>query len=241
MKRFFVIWGVVLVVLVAVTTQSSAESSYTGFCVKTKKGTVRLVVDSSNCTTSETFVPLTTGPQGPQGPPGVGLNLLQIALLRWYGANTSGHSFPAGSPVGVAFDGANIWVSNFNSNTVTKLQTSDGANLGNFPVGTAPVGVAFDGANIWVTNKSDNDVTKLRASDGANLGNFPVGTAPQQVAFDGENVWVANSGSNDVTKLRASDGTNLGSFPVGTGPIGVAFDGANIWVGNNTSNSVSKL
>ncbi len=69
MKRFFVIWGVVLAVLVAITTQGSAES-YTGFCVKTKKGTVRLVADSSNCTTSETFVPWTAGPQGPQGPQG---------------------------------------------------------------------------------------------------------------------------------------------------------------------------
>lgn len=69
MKRYFVIWGVVLIVLVAITTQISAES-YTGFCVKTKKGTVRLVADSSNCTTSETFVPWTAGPQGPQGPKG---------------------------------------------------------------------------------------------------------------------------------------------------------------------------
>ncbi len=70
MKRCFVIWGIVLIVLAAVTTESSAQSSYTGFCVKTKKGTVRLVADSSNCTTSETFVPWTAGPQGPQGPKG---------------------------------------------------------------------------------------------------------------------------------------------------------------------------
>ena len=35
-------------------------------------------------------------------------------------------------PVGVAFDGANIWVTNPEYNGVTKLRASDGANLGTF-------------------------------------------------------------------------------------------------------------
>ena len=52
------------------------------------------------------------------------------------------------SPIGVVFDGANIWVANSGSSTVTKLQANTGAVLGTFQVGTGPVGVAFDGANI---------------------------------------------------------------------------------------------
>jgi len=52
----------------------------------------------------------------------------------------------------VAFDGANIWVTNWGDGTVSKLRASDGANLGTFAVGGDPNGVAFDGANIWVTN-----------------------------------------------------------------------------------------
>jgi hypothetical protein len=51
-----------------------------------------------------------------------GPNPMQIALLRWYDANQSGITFPVGSgPVGICFDGANIWVANNNSNNVTKL------------------------------------------------------------------------------------------------------------------------
>jgi YVTN family beta-propeller protein len=167
---------------------------------------------------------------------------LQIALLRWYDANTTGNSFSVGNtPYGVAFDGASIWVARFNSNNVTKLRASDGTVLGTYPAGSNPEVVAFDGANIWVVNYGGNNVTKLRASDGTNLGTFPVGTHPQGIAFDGANIWVANSGSGTVTKLQASDGTNLGTFPVGNGPWGVAFDGANIWITNAGSNSVSKL
>jgi len=46
---------------------------------------------------------------------------LQIAILHWYDANLT-TSFSVGSaPTGVAFDGANIWVANFSSNSVSKL------------------------------------------------------------------------------------------------------------------------
>ena len=171
-----------------------------------------------------------------------GPNPLQIALLRWYEASQNGASFAVGSlPRGVTFDGANIWVANRSSNTVTKLRASDGAVLGAFAVGSAPFGVAFDGANIWVANVNGNNVTKLRASDGTSLGVFGVGITPQGVAFDGANVWVTNGGDGTVTKLRASDGANLGTFAVGSVPVGVAFDGANIWVANIGSNNVTKL
>lgn len=70
----------------------------------------------------------------------------------------------------MCFDGANIWVANYGSNSVTKLEANDGKVLGTFTVGTEPANVAFDGANIWVTNWvtnfGSNNVTKLRASDG---------------------------------------------------------------------------
>jgi len=183
-----------------------------------------------------------TGPQGdpgPQGIPGVGFNPLQIALLRWHDVNQTGNQFSVGAyPLGIAFDGANIWVVNSNNSNVTKLRASDGANLGTFTVGGLPYGIAFDGANIWVAN---GGVTKLRASDGANLGTFATDAFPYNVGFDGTNIWVANYSHDSVTKLRPSDGANLGTFAVGSNPLGIAFDGANIWVGNWGSNNVMKL
>jgi len=47
---------------------------------------------------------------------------------------------PGGTvPNGLAFDGANVWVTNFYSNTATKIRASDGALLGNYPVGVNPM------------------------------------------------------------------------------------------------------
>ena len=163
--------------------------------------TVTIVAGNNDL--SVTLLPtLTQGPPGPQGPPGVGLNPLQVAILRWYQANVTGLQFPVGSgPSGVAFDGANIWVSNRFDNTVSKLRASDGTNLGAFAVGSQPIGVAFDGANIWVANYASGTVTELRASDGTVLGSFAAGTGPVAVGFDGTNIWVVNGGSNTVSKM----------------------------------------
>ena len=136
-------------------------------------------------------------PTVPVGPGGTPINPQQVALLKW--APHSGLSFPVGSaPYGVAFDGANIWIANNGSNTVTKLRVSDSAVQGTFSVGTNPRGVAFDGANIWVANYFSNNVTKLRASDGALQGTFSVGNNPSSVASDGPNIWVANQGGFPV-------------------------------------------
>jgi RHS repeat-associated protein len=150
---------------------------------------------------------------------------------------------PVGTyPLGVVFDGINIWVANDLSDNVTKIRPSDGSVLGTFAAGSSPWGIVFDGANIWVTNNGTNTVTKLRASDGVILGTFAVGTYPEGLAFDGANIWVANRFSNSVTKLRTSDGMVLGTFPVGMAPDNVIFDGNNIWAVSDTQPaSVTKL
>jgi len=137
------------------------------------------------------------------------LNPKAVALLRWYPANLTTSYSVGHHPEGVAFDGANMWVTNYNDNTVSKLRASDGTHQGTFPVGEGPFGVAFDGANIWVVNKEGNSVTKLRASDGTNLGTFPVGVSPWDATFDGANIWVTNGQSQTVSKLRASSGAKI--------------------------------
>ena len=171
------------------------------------------------------------------------LNPLQVALLRWYEASEAGNDFAVGNQSSfVAFDGANIWVTNQSDDTVSKLRASYGMTLGTFAVGRDPLGLAFDGAHIWVANEDDATVSKLRASDGVEAAGSPfaVGNDPFGVAFDGANIWVTNFSDHTVSKLRASDGMALGTFAVGNFPLLMAFDGANIWVANALGDTLSK-
>jgi len=167
-------------------------------------------------------------------------NLSLLATLRWDLLRSQSNFAVGNGPLGIAFDGASIWVANSLGNTVTKLRAIDGSPQGTFPVGLAPVAIAFDGTNIWVANRGSDTVTKLRASDGVLQGTYPVGQNPNGIAFDGVNMWVPNDGSATVTKLRASDGSLQGTFSVGTRPSSIAFDGTNIWV-VHTSLSISEI
>jgi len=107
------------------------------------------------------------------------------------------------TPVGLTFDGENIWVGNFRSDAVMKLRPSDGATLGTFAVGERPRSqIAFDGTHIWVTNSAGNTITKLRASDGVTVETLPVGKGPRAVVFDGSRIWVGNYLSNSVTRIE---------------------------------------
>lgn len=70
-------------------------------------------------------------------------------------------NYPTGAGSrGIAFDGVNIWVTNFAANTVSKVDPATGSSV-SFPVGNGPEGVAFDGTSIWVTGSASNNVTKL--------------------------------------------------------------------------------
>lgn len=187
-----------------------------------------------------------TGPTGPQGPIGLpgppDQRAYNAALLHWYP-----QTFPAGNvPVGLAFDGTNIWVTNHNTGgpgSVTELQASSGAVVNTIPLSGNPSGnpngIAFDGANIWLTAGSPNGpvLIELQASTGAVLGTYSFGgNAPNGVAFDGTNLWVAN-GTGNVLEFQASTGSLINTYPLGavTSSSGVAFDGTYIWVSGRNS------
>ena len=137
----------------------------------------------------------------------LGANSQQVAMLRWYEANTFLPSVSTGAePYGIAFDGANMWVVNWHDLTVSKISVNDGVTLGTYTVGSLSAGIAFDGANVWVANSFGATVTKIRARDGHTIGTYATGSYPWQVAFDGHYIWVSNHMDSTVTKLRASSG-----------------------------------
>ncbi|HWZ84211.1 MAG TPA: hypothetical protein VNW47_16405 [Terriglobales bacterium] len=143
------------------------------------------------------------------------------------------------NPVAMAYDGANLWVVNQDSNTVTKVRGWDATVLGTFAVGTSPSAIAFDGTTMWVTSQGGNSITRLNLNGGKVAG-YKV-SSPTAIAFDGVDMWVTSSTSNTLMKLNGRDGKLRGTFPAGSAPSAIAFDGANIWVVNGNSGTVSKM
>src|SRR5262245_38082025 len=67
---------------------------------------------------------------GATGVGDAGQDPAQLATLHWYDVNKTFADRPVGaSPVGVAYDGANIWVANAGANNVSKLDAATGATI----------------------------------------------------------------------------------------------------------------
>jgi YVTN family beta-propeller protein len=149
---------------------------------------------------------------------------------------------PGVFPGEIAFDGANIWVTDFFFSTLIKVRASDGVILGRYSGVYEPLRIASNGTSVWAATEL-GDLYKVRTSDGVVEQVIDLGSSPSgQVLFDGTNIWVASWGvGNGLTKIRPSDGAILGVSTVGKSPFGLAFDGENIWVTNNADDTVSKV
>ena len=147
------------------------------------------------------------------------------------------------NPVGIAFDGSRLWITNFDlpgSGTVSIVTPGASIPWSVTKVTTGfdlPMGIVFDGSNIWVANVHSGDLTKLD-ENGAILQSVHVGTT-QFIGFDGTNIWVPGPGS--VTVVQAATGTIVATL-TGNGIASgnaVAFDGERIMITNPNAGTVS--
>jgi DNA-binding beta-propeller fold protein YncE len=185
----------------------------------------------------------------------VGL-LATAAVAPAVPAGASSYGFS--DPTGIAFDGRDIWVTNYTGNSVTELNGSTGAWVRTFSAPSRgfdePDGIVFvdnlqaGPSSVWVTNTMGNSVTELPTSGGAS---HVVDAAschfdrPGGITTDGTDLWVTNGASNTVTEIQASDQTCIRTLSGGRYgfdfPNAITYDGSHIWVANQSGNSLTEI
>ena len=167
--------------------------------------------------------------------------LMMVDPTQPSGAVTTVASTLLPFPVGIAFDGARVWVVNSAPPvgvsivtpgasipwTVTTVTTGDGV----------ATGAIFDGANVWIT---DSQLRRLDAS-GAIVQTVAVSATSTHPLFDGANIWVPDFSGDSVSVVRASTGVILQTL-TGNGlktPVAAAFDGERVLVTNPSGDGVS--
>jgi hypothetical protein len=162
----------------------------------------------------------------------------QIAILRWYQANTGPtvFSIPADNrALGTVFDGANIWVASAAPETNSgylNVFNINGQRLNAVPIKLAgepyPSGLAYDGSNIWVAS--------FQTLQKVNVVTHTVSTVkvqgllyPYALAFDGSHIWVTDV-ANAVFAVSIASPYSAQGFSVGSKPMLIAFDGDCMWI-----------
>ena len=190
-----------------------------------------------------------TGPQGEQGETGPAgpvnrISNEQIGMLAWYDDPGAPSTIRVGAvPYGIAFDGTDIYVSNYAGNTVSVIDPTTSQVTHTITGFNGPYGIAYDGTDIYVTNANSGTVSVIDPETKAVMGTpIGVGTSPYGIAYDGTNIYVTNNSDGTVSVIdpetKAVMGTPIG---VGTSPYGIAYDGTNIYVTNNSDDTVSVI
>lgn len=143
-------------------------------------------------------------------------------------------------PIELAFDGHNVWVTDYDSSDVTAVgEYGQVLKVIQLPSNANPEGILFDGRFIWTANNGAgaNSVSKIDPKTLTLLATYPVDANPDGVAFDGTYIWVTNSNSNNVTRLDRQTGAIQRTYATGSFPLSIIFDGKNMWIGNGQSDS----
>src|SRR5262249_33723335 len=136
------------------------------------------------------------------------------------------------TPVNLALkpDGGELIVSNFDSNSVSIVETTTDEVNGSYLVGTQPARgiVTSDNSRVYVSNFGSNNVAVYDIDNGKVMASLPVGSHPDGLALSkSENyLLVLDSESGDVTviqrrkptKLEPSEYSLLTMIPVGVQP-----------------------
>jgi hypothetical protein len=150
------------------------------------------------------------------------------------------------TPLGVAFDGTNLWTAN-NLGSVSIITPQATTPYPQTTVSTgflSPTGILYDGAHIWVTDVEASTLLKLSPT-GAILQTVATGTSPMYPAFDGANIWVPNFLDESITVVQASTGDIVATIAKDAtnqllDPAAASFDGQRVLVTNAGSVTIFK-
>jgi peptide/nickel transport system substrate-binding protein len=147
------------------------------------------------------------------------------------------------SPSGVAVGEDAVWVTNSDSNSVSRIDPQSHDVKQTIAVGNSPSGVAVAGGFVWVANALDGTVSQIdpRAGGGKVLQAIPVGNQPTSMAAGDDMVWVANSADSTLTRIDATQGKAQPPVKLSGGADALAVGEGGVWVAGERSGTVTEI
>jgi hypothetical protein len=170
-------------------------------------------------------------------------NLYVIDPTQPAGPVTVAASSLGNNPLGIAFDGTNVWTAN-GIGSVSIISPQSPYTVTTVTTGfSEPYGVVYDGAHIWVTDFNAGKLLRLDAT-GNIVQTVAVGTGSDTPVFDGANIWVPNEVDSSISVVQASTGNVVATISADANnklvlPVAASFDGERILVTNLVGNSVT--
>ena len=161
------------------------------------------------------------------------INAFQVVGAATYDLRVVAGIRVGNGPEGIAYDSnkGEIFVANYESNTVSVISDNTNTVIANVTVGTSPAGVAYNSGKgeVWVTNNGEGTVSVISDSTNTVVANVTVENNPIGIAYDSEKreMFVTNNGDGTVSVISDSSNsviTTLTLSPWAYQPWGVAYN-----------------
>src|SRR6266540_2589491 len=164
-----------------------------------------------------------------------------VGLLTASGSKIAGEVEVGASPAGVAAGDGSIWVTNFDDQTISRVDSDTRVVTQTIQVGSGPSGVAYGGGSVWIANNLDGTVSRIDPKANRVVQVLKVGYGPNGVATGERSVWVANTAERTVSRIDPTSGKVTATISVSAGATDLAVGNGSIWVANELDGTVSRI
>lgn len=152
----------------------------------------------------------------------------------------SEYNSPGGTPEGLAWDGTNMWSSDFGDSEIYKHNSDMTIHTTYNSPGNGVRSLAWDGTNMWSIDSDDNKIYKHNSDMTVNNSYNTPSTAPHALAWDGSRIWSSDIGLNKIYKHNVDLTVDTTYDSPDTSPTGLMWDGTNIWSSDPNSDKIYK-
>jgi hypothetical protein len=148
------------------------------------------------------------------------------------------------APQVVEFDGTDLWVSNFSSQSVMRIRPSDGKILDTWTGAPQATAIVAAMGRIFVAAQANPGslymIDPTQPAGAVTTLSTTLGNTPRGIAFDGLRLWTANTGGS--VSIISLNPTSVTTVTTGfSSPIGILYDGSHIWVTDQGAHTLLKL
>jgi YVTN family beta-propeller protein len=151
-------------------------------------------------------------------------------------------------PDQMAADGSSLWVTNWQHNTVSQVDSSSGKPLRTVTAGPAPVtgeqgvsSVAVGDGSVWVVRGDTDTVYRIDPKTGRTQARISVGLTPTSATFADGSLWVLNLQADSVSRIDPATNHVTATITTQAEPASATTAAGAVWVTNFDGDSLTRI
>ena len=133
-----------------------------------------------------------------------------------------------------------VWLTNPDTDTVTRIDPQEQAIVDTIPVGVNPTAIAVGEDSVWVVESGGSSVSRISPGKGEVVELIEVGNGPADIAVGEGAVWVTNRLDGTVSRIDPDSG-DVDEIAVGLDPRGITVGLGSVWTALSGSNQVVRI